>query len=160
VLLARFSVLPERIRISKADLIKLWERQNGRCAICGEKLHPYNCHVDHKRPLALGGSNSLRNLQLLCPNCHSLKTKEDIKRIARAKRKKEEDIALPMFELPNLDFLEEILGVGGSRSEKKQAKKNQSQPDFLGDVLEILGVNNKKSSKKKKKKGPFDLDIF
>ena len=81
-----------RRSISKSDIRKLWERQKGRCARCGKKLNPHAYHVDHKRPLALGGSNSIRNLQLLCPECHMLKTQEDRKKISKKRRKKSKDI--------------------------------------------------------------------
>jgi hypothetical protein len=33
--------------------------------------------IDHKKPLANGGTNSLSNLQALCKNCHQEKTKTE-----------------------------------------------------------------------------------
>ena len=79
-----------RRSIPKSDIRKLWEKQKGKCAICGKRLHPFAFHVDHKKPIALGGSNSIRNLQLLCPECHTLKTLEDRKKISRKRRKTRE----------------------------------------------------------------------
>ncbi len=75
-------------RISKADIRKLWEKQKGRCARCKKKLNPLAYHIDHKVPKALGGSDSIRNLQLLCPECHMLKTQEDRKKISRKKKRR------------------------------------------------------------------------
>ena len=79
----------KRSHISKADVRKLWEKQKGRCARCKKKLNVHAYHIDHKVPKALGGSDSIRNLQLLCPECHMLKTQEDRKKISKAKKKQD-----------------------------------------------------------------------
>ena len=45
--------------------------------------------IDHIAPLALGGTNELKNLQILCKPCHRSKTSQsDIPRIAKTKRLK------------------------------------------------------------------------
>jgi hypothetical protein len=52
---------------------------HGKCAICKEKLKQ-KFEVDHIKPLASGGTNDIKNLQLLCKSCHKEKTlreKED-----------------------------------------------------------------------------------
>lgn len=53
------------------DISALMSLQNGKCA------HPWcrvslkaGHHIDHVMPLARGGSNDKRNLQLLCPPCN------------------------------------------------------------------------------------------
>ena len=73
---------------------KLWKKQKGKCARCKKKLDPHNYHIDHKKPVALGGKTTLSNLQLLCPRCHMEKTAEDRRKIAERKkhRSREEDI--------------------------------------------------------------------
>jgi len=57
--------LPVRDRLPIPDDAKLfvWQRDNGRCVICGsqEKLE-----YDHIIPISKGGSNTARNIQLLC----------------------------------------------------------------------------------------------
>ena len=40
------------------------------CAMCGTRR---NLTLDHVVPLALGGSNRISNLQLLCLRCNQLK---------------------------------------------------------------------------------------
>lgn len=42
--------------------------QAGRCACCRKRLADF--HVDHIVPLARGGTNDRRNMQVLCPSCN------------------------------------------------------------------------------------------
>lgn len=70
---------------------ELWRKQKGRCAMCGKKLDPHHYHIDHKKPVALGGKTTLSNLQLLCPECHMRKTKKDRLMISKAKKNKNKD---------------------------------------------------------------------
>jgi HNH endonuclease len=45
----------------------VWQRDKGRCAQCGSnKLLEF----DHIVPLAMGGANTARNIQLLCESCN------------------------------------------------------------------------------------------
>lgn len=55
------------------ELRTLNKRQKGRCAHCGRPLADV-FHIDHITALARGGDNSLANKQLLCIDCHKLKT--------------------------------------------------------------------------------------
>jgi 5-methylcytosine-specific restriction endonuclease McrA len=52
----------------------LMGQQKGKCAHpwCGESIEKHR-HVDHVLPLAIGGTNDRRNLQLLCPTCNRSK---------------------------------------------------------------------------------------
>lgn len=52
-----------------AEIAALRQRQRGRCANCKTSLAG-GCHVDHVVPLARGGSNWIKNIQLLCPPCN------------------------------------------------------------------------------------------
>jgi len=56
--------------ISKSVKMYVWQRDGGRCVECGsrEKLE-----YDHIIPLSRGGSNTDRNLQLLCEPCNRSK---------------------------------------------------------------------------------------
>ena len=56
-----------------ADVLAIFEKQQGLCANCQTKLFKsgkQKYHVDHIMPLALGGSNWPSNLQCLCPFCN------------------------------------------------------------------------------------------
>jgi 5-methylcytosine-specific restriction endonuclease McrA len=79
----------KRRALAKAEETKVLKRQKYKCAICKmdiSKLAVVN--FDHKNPIALGGSNSLRNFQALCPTCHAEKTQQDRLAISRARRKR------------------------------------------------------------------------
>lgn len=52
---------------------RLMSLQKGRCAVCTKSLKGTSPHLDHVMPLALGGSNTDDNAQLLCPSCNSRK---------------------------------------------------------------------------------------
>lgn len=79
----------KRKALTKADKDKILKRQKFKCAGkgCSKDLSKIPAHFDHKKPLALGGSDTLRNYQALCPTCHAIKTREDRSEIAKRKRK-------------------------------------------------------------------------
>lgn len=56
--------IPEKVRI------EVWRRDGGKCVKCGsrEKLE-----YDHIVPVSLGGSNTARNVELLCEKCNRSK---------------------------------------------------------------------------------------
>ena len=51
----------------------VWNRDNGQCVECGSKE---NIEYDHIIPVSKGGSNTARNLQLLCEKCNRMKGAE------------------------------------------------------------------------------------
>lgn len=63
--------------------------QDGICPECGEPINLARgdeVEVDHRIPLALGGTNGWRNMQALHADCHLEKTRRDRKVIAKAAR--------------------------------------------------------------------------
>lgn len=59
-----------RESIPQAVRVEVWQRDGGRCVECNgqEKLE-----FDHIIPIAMGGGNTPRNLQLLCETCNRRK---------------------------------------------------------------------------------------
>lgn len=60
-----------------ADLSEILAAQGHRCAYCRANLKRVKKHVDHIKPLALGGSNGRENLQYLCAPCNQSKSAKD-----------------------------------------------------------------------------------
>ncbi|MCB0392812.1 MAG: HNH endonuclease, partial [Bdellovibrionales bacterium] len=53
--------------ISKKLKYHIWQRDDGKCTKCGNRQH---LHVDHVKPVALGGEANTENLRLLCQPCN------------------------------------------------------------------------------------------
>lgn len=58
--------------LSRGLSAKLFKLQKGKCPCCGLPLGN-NYHLDHRMPLALGGSNDDGNMQLLRQRCNNQK---------------------------------------------------------------------------------------
>ncbi len=58
-------------RVPRTVQDQVWRRDEGKCVLCGsnEKLE-----FDHIIPFSKGGSNTYRNIQLLCENCNRVKS--------------------------------------------------------------------------------------
>lgn len=60
----------KREPIAQDVKIAVWQRDGGRCVECGSQA---DLEFDHIIPLAMGGANTMRNLQLLCAICNRRK---------------------------------------------------------------------------------------
>lgn len=79
---------PKRPSVSDGLRMRVWMKDNGRCYICGLKILPSEkWEVEHEIARALTYDDSLDNLRVVHKvGCHERKTKEDVSRIAKAKR--------------------------------------------------------------------------
>jgi 5-methylcytosine-specific restriction endonuclease McrA len=78
-LLAKITANRRRARLLNAggdytrqDIERLLTLQRCKCANCGDSLKK-GYHIDHRIPVALGGSNHRDNIELLCPPCNYAK---------------------------------------------------------------------------------------
>jgi len=60
----------ERIRIPEYVRVEVWRRDSGKCTRCDSRE---NLEYDHIVPLSRGGSNTARNIELLCEKCNRSK---------------------------------------------------------------------------------------
>ena len=58
-------------RIPQQVMNNVWNRDNGKCVSCGSKE---KLEFDHIIPFSKGGSNTYRNIQLLCESCNRQKS--------------------------------------------------------------------------------------
>lgn len=63
-------------KLSPSLSLMLFAKQRGKCAICKEGLKT-GYHMDHIIPLARGGKNIERNIQLTCKRCNGRKSDKD-----------------------------------------------------------------------------------
>lgn len=61
----------ERVRIPENVRNEVWRRDQAKCVQCGSVR---NLEFDHLIPVSKGGSNTTRNLQLLCESCNRRKS--------------------------------------------------------------------------------------
>jgi len=61
---------PKREIIPEAVRIAVWRRDGGKCSKCESRK---NLEYDHIIPVSKGGSNTVRNIELLCEKCNRKK---------------------------------------------------------------------------------------
>jgi len=62
--------LAARRAVSAEVRREVWRRDQGRCVRCGSRE---NLEFDHIIPISKGGSNTARNIELLCQSCNRSK---------------------------------------------------------------------------------------
>ena len=77
-----------RAEFSKSVRVDAFRRAKGRCENpkCGLYIKWKPHEFDHRIPCAFTDDNSLENCVVLCLECHTKKTKLDIKAIAKSNR--------------------------------------------------------------------------
>ena len=59
-----------RRSFTKTQKNEILFQQDGKCAVCHNKLDPRATEFDHKKPWASGGRTLTVNGRALCANCH------------------------------------------------------------------------------------------
>lgn len=79
---------PPRPSMSAARRVRIFEAHSGVCYLCSEKIKLTELwDIEHVRAWALSYDDTDENLRPAHKNgCHEAKTKDDVKRIAKAKR--------------------------------------------------------------------------
>lgn len=62
-----------RKKYSKEERKIIYNKTNGRCALCGQRLLLENMTLDHIVPLSVGGKDNMENLQAACFACNQFK---------------------------------------------------------------------------------------
>ncbi|RMD90729.1 MAG: HNH endonuclease [Alphaproteobacteria bacterium] len=77
-----------RRSMSRTRRLRIFEAASGICHICGQRIdgtrEPWE--VEHIVPIQLGGEDEDANCAPAHVACHRAKTREDVARIAKAKR--------------------------------------------------------------------------
>ena len=91
-----------RKNFTKAQRRAVGARQEGRCTKCSRPI----ADIDHIVPLELGGAHTLDNFQGLCKPHHQIKTVDDAKAIAKARRirKRRDGTRRPRQKIPSRPF--------------------------------------------------------
>lgn len=71
-----------------------WQHSQGHCESCTRKLFTGDINYDHHNPDGLTGEPTFENCRVLCRSCHLIKTKGDVKHIAKAKRRERKNAGI------------------------------------------------------------------
>ena len=67
-----------RIKLSKSERQKLYDRFNGHCAYCGREIEYKDMQADHVKPLKIGGEDNVENILPACRSCNHYKSTLDV----------------------------------------------------------------------------------
>lgn len=66
--------MSERRKFTGYEKDSVYERFDGRCAICGRSVSRKHMVISKKIPLSKGGNNGMENLLLTCKACSKMKS--------------------------------------------------------------------------------------
>lgn len=68
-------------KVEIKDLIELYDKQKGKCTLCGDELvfDTGKVHIDHIKAKSKGGLDEIENYQFLCSDCNYAKRNMDTK---------------------------------------------------------------------------------
>jgi 5-methylcytosine-specific restriction enzyme A len=99
--------MTERKRRSNKERGRVFALRGGICSICNGAIQAgEKWEIEHRIPLEISRDDSDDNLDLAHSKCHKAKTKNDVKDIAKAKRRNERQkgIRRPKGQLKSAGF--------------------------------------------------------
>ena len=76
-----------RRSLTKAQRVRIWDANEGRCHICGQPIRLGEAwDADHVIPRGLTGSDDLKEYKPAHKDCHKTKTKDDNRTVKKAIR--------------------------------------------------------------------------
>lgn len=75
-----------RKHISQKTRDLVFEKDAGKCYLCGLPASRDNFDLEHEIALELGGLDELSNYRVAHKDCHKIKSKDDIRLIAKGRR--------------------------------------------------------------------------
>jgi 5-methylcytosine-specific restriction endonuclease McrA len=93
-----------RSRLTPHRRLKVWERTSGQCVVCHQQIDGVRDRwiAEHIRALELGGADDLDNMGPAHASCALVKTRDDHRRAAKAKRQKIQHIGANASTYPLL----------------------------------------------------------
>jgi hypothetical protein len=77
----------KRTRFTSKRRAEIFRDAGGKCHLCDRKIAPAEkWEVEHRKPLALGGTNEAENLAPAHVDCHAGKSRAEIKIVRKADR--------------------------------------------------------------------------
>lgn len=112
--------MAKRITITPKRRAEVFRDAGGICHLCSRKIAPGEAwEVEHRKPLALGGTNDPDNLFPAHADCHAGKSRAEIKIIRKADRQ-----------------LKKAVGVKTSRNPLPGSKRSKWKRKMDGTVVE------------------------
>lgn len=68
----------KRKKLTKQERLNVYNKYNGRCGYCGEKIDIKDMQVDHIVALRIGGTDTLDNMICSCRSCNHYKSSMNI----------------------------------------------------------------------------------
>lgn len=145
--------------LSEPTKKKVAYQQRYTCAGCNCLLPP-SYEVDHIVPLALGGTNGLKNLQALCVPCHTQKTRDQRHAILAARKQQRaanggevDDAAAPTLA----EGLAAVEAAVGPAAQSAVAEATGSPSHLLSPLQLLRGMNRQQLAAVLATRGPVRL---
>ena len=132
----------KRVKFNQYFRNKVCSNQRWCCNICS-KMFDDLFIVDHIRPLSLGGSNNIDNLQSLCPSCDKLKTGVIDYQIIKDLVKKDSNVSINKILLEQTKYFNKIQSKNVVRvinQETNDVMESQINSDARNITMSAFGV--------------------